>query len=89
MPQGIITIMILSYHSNNQHGILQVTYTVFHLSLYSLLGDNLQVLLTIALSVITTEYIQLQAALSPKNHNRHLVPILINIPISTRNYFHF
>lgn len=33
MPQGIITIMILSYHSNNQHGILQVTYIVFDLSL--------------------------------------------------------
>ena len=33
MPQGIISIMILSYHSNNPHGILQVTYIIFHLSL--------------------------------------------------------
>lgn len=33
MRQGTVTIMILSYHSNNQHGILQVTYIVFHLSL--------------------------------------------------------
>lgn len=72
---------------------------MFYLSLPSLLDHNLQVLLTTVLSVITTEYIQLifikmmnklfqkQAALSPKNHNRHLAPILISI--STRNYFHF
>lgn len=28
MPQGIITIMILSYHSNNQHGILSYLYCI-------------------------------------------------------------